>query len=284
LRAALAAAGLALGCSGCAVAGHGSTPVHAAREVPRSAPLEPPASRPADTRLAAPVAASPAELSEIPIETRVEPYQSRDSVWVPGQPIVVNRDFDFGVALGAGDIGPGIAAAQRRQGNLALAQRLSSLEPIDAAARVRALCSQPHALCTRFAGAHVRVYGLLFGDREARLRIIFEPADGNADVAAYSALTDARAVSAFAEPQTLLAMFDKGLAAVADLLDAGDAPAPASTATGQCKIGDRAQMRGQVIANDDQRVVLLVSDPRPTRLSCPKEAFSLAAEPPAAPH
>lgn len=279
MRAPLILAGLALGVSACAVAGPGSAKPQPLSEARRGTPHEPAASVAQRPPLAAPVVSSVHELSALQLDAVVEPYQNRDSAWVPGQPILVNRDFDFGMAMQGGDIGPGIAAAQRRQANLAIAKQLGSLAPIDVAASLRALCNQPHALCTKFGGARVRVYGLLFGDREARLRVIFEPTDGDAGTVSYSAVTDPRPVSAFAESQTLAAMFDKGLAAIADLLDAGDAAASATS--GQCGIGDRAQMRGQIITSDDRHIVMLVAEPRATRLSCPKDAFNL--EPPPAP-
>ena len=99
----------------------------------------------------------------------LEAYQREGGVWLERAPVLVNRDFDFALAMSLeGGVGAGLAAAKRREGNseVALALRDRQLAP--------ALVGELDAL--RGCGQHV--YFLLWGGQEeAALRLVAEVVD-----------------------------------------------------------------------------------------------------------
>jgi len=219
-----------------------------------------------------PQVADASELSALDLDMRLGGYAARDAVWVPGWPVVVSRDFDFGIALAIDVVGAGVAAAKRRAGNADLAKRLASLSPIEPQAVLETVCARRPTGCQKLAGVRVRVYAVLFGEHTARVRVVLEMAETKPSIPIYATISDAHPAQAFAESHMLETMFESGLTRIADLIDTPlDGPA---LATGQCASGDASHLSGKMIAHDQQSVVLMVSDPAEILLSCPLDSFS----------
>src|SRR5258707_1303848 len=64
------------------------------------------------------------DLTGLDMEARLGAYQARDAIWVSGQPLLVNRSYDFALAASDEQGGPALAAMLRRRANVALAERL----------------------------------------------------------------------------------------------------------------------------------------------------------------
>lgn len=58
-------------------------------------------------------------------------YDLTGGVWVKGHPLLVNSDFDFAVAFGLPDIGPGIAAGNRKRINEETAKLFEACKSFD---------------------------------------------------------------------------------------------------------------------------------------------------------
>jgi hypothetical protein len=218
-------------------------------------------------------------LAGLDLAARTGSYEARDAVWITAQPIVVNRDFDFEIALQIADVGPAIAAGNRRQGNLALARALAVVERVDAQALLSQLCAERAPGCPKLANAQVRVFALLFGEHAARLRVVLEIIAAEA-LPLYSAVSRSLPAHDFVRPGMLRTEFASGLASIVQLFETSVA-APSSV-RGQCLAGDSSKVTGRIVTRDDQGIVLAVSDPRSTLLRCPPDAFreaSAAAEP-----
>jgi hypothetical protein len=230
-------------------------------------------SKPPRAPMPRPILADIGQIAVLDLAQGVTAYQSRDAAWVPGQPLAVNADYDFAMALAIEGAGPGLAVAKRRQSSQALAQRFGALAPLDRDALLRVLCdAPPHTACARFAGRPLLIYGFVFGDREARLQVFVEA--GAAREGEYPAVsvTDARAVEAFLEPGALQRAFEDELVSIAAILERASATTDAS---GTCKVGGRSSLQGRVIAETTDDVWMLVSEPREQRVVCPKNAFEL---------
>jgi len=205
---------------------------------------------------------------------------SQDAVWVPGQPLAVNRDFDFALAMSMDAIGPGLAARKRQDANVALAKRLAELPPLEPNALLRSLCpAPPRTACTALTGKQVRIYRLLFGERSARLQLMLEVESSQDDASRYGAVTEAFPIEALHEPEALSKRF---LEAAAQTAVALSSAAATGGATGACKAGDGATFEGRVVTATANHAVLLITEPRPARIVCPTSAFE-ASQPSAAP-
>lgn len=226
-------------------------------------------------RLALPTLLPFSRLSELNVQQRLSNYEIRDAVWVPNQPILVNRDFDFGVALSLEDIGPAIAVVQRRKANAALAQRLASIPPIDAGRLLHALCRPSPAFdsCAQLAARSLRIYGLLFGEHDARLQVVLEVNGAEGRPYLYSALTEARPVDAFVTPGVAQAAFTTGLVTMAPWIASGW---EATATDGRCNIGGAAKLHGKVIQSSPNHILLVIPGEHPRRLLCPSDAFEAA--------
>jgi hypothetical protein len=264
-----------------------AVPATRASALPASAATTEPSQSPAAalpaTAPPVPTVVALSDLVALDLGNRVGPYQARSAVWIPGQPVAVNHEFDFGIALGI-ESGAGIAAAKRQSKNEALAERLAKLDPLDPQALLQRLCPHSRSGCAKLVGARVRVYGLLFGERAARLRVLFELADGQPSHPIDASLSDAIPVERFAEPGVLAGAFEAELGRVLRLME--DPAAAPSAERGRCNAGDNATVEGHVIVRDEQRVVLAATDPEPVRVSCAASSFTVdpaSGQPPHAP-
>ncbi len=148
---------------GCA---HGLTSTPSAQKA--AEPEAHAAPTPAPCERGSPAAALPrtAELSSadliVKYGTGLDPYQRQDALWLPHAPVMVNEDFDFGIAMTLDGIGAGIAAKKRQDGNAKSARELANLTLADGEAeRLDAL-----------RGCGVHVYGVIWtkdGGRELRV-------------------------------------------------------------------------------------------------------------------
>lgn len=257
------------------------------RPAPRSA--HPPAR--ATQTTSAPLQTSPApsprptllpiaDLPQLDLAARVGPYLSQDAAWVPGQPLAVNRDFDFMLAMSLeGGLGAGLAAKKRQDENRALAQQLAVLPPIDSSALLDALCSAaPQHGCADRAGQSIRIYGLLFGDKEAGLLVVLETQTTGEPPTLHAVL--ANATSAWHEPGTLQRSFAR---AMLDLARDLQPASPPTDTTADCQLTAGAKLTGQVLATHADRTVLQIP-PQALQLSCPTAALGTRSADPSAPH
>lgn len=97
--------------------------------------------------------------------TSLDAYNRADGAWLPRAPVLVNRDFDFAMAMALeGGLGAGLAAAQRKQGN---EQAVLALKDVVVDAELaRALEEE------RRCGLHT--YFLLWGADKQTLSLISE--------------------------------------------------------------------------------------------------------------
>ncbi len=107
-----------------------------------------------------------------PRRSNLPAYELTGGVWVKEQPLFINHDFDFSVAMGIPDIGPAIAAGQRKKKNEDAAALFEALPRF-------ALHAQFNKAVKNLGqgkrlGGEVRLYGILFGNPQAHLKVILE--------------------------------------------------------------------------------------------------------------
>ncbi len=242
--------------------------------------------RAGDPERAPPPAASPtarvascSELALLPLEDRLGAYLTRDARWAPGQPVLINRDFDFGFAMGLEGVGPGLAAARRISGNSDVAQRLAGVAKVPPEAVRARILSRLGPREKRGASAllerAVRVYGVLFGVESARLQVILEASDARGAPERYVAVTPARSVLAFTEPGALDEAFAAGAVGIAALLSATRTWPPPDRERARCNVGDGAYIEGRRASQEEGSTVLAVTEPRASWLWCPTDALAL---------
>lgn len=166
--------GLVLVLAGCGASEH--FPAPAAAAVSTAPTPVPPASE--EVLSEAPVL----DLAELkarvaPSSSSLPSYHLTGAVWVPERPLLVNRDFDFALAMSLRGTGAGVAAQQRQQENQKLAARLASIPPLEAAEALAeydgpAACGNFDPTRDAFA-----FYGLIYGGHAgstARLHTVAE--------------------------------------------------------------------------------------------------------------
>jgi hypothetical protein len=218
--------------------------------------------------------ATPSELATLDLAERIGSYAARDAAWVPTMPIAVGRDFEFGLALSVDVVGAGIAAARRRQDNAALAQQLSGVGSIDPRAMLGAVCAARVSACSKLVGRKIRVYGVLFGAPVARLRVTLELDAAELPTPLFTAISDAHKTEEFAQSELLSETFETTLRRALALIEQAPAGAHEAAASGDCAAGGNARIAGEIIRDEDGYVLLAASDPRPTVISCPADAFA----------
>lgn len=121
--------------------------------------------------------------SVTPKASTLPAYDLTGGVWVQGQPLFINQDFDFSMAIALLDIGPAIAAGNRIKGNKEAAKLFEGMPKLglqryfDAALKAAASRDRNKLLKNKDS---VKLYGILFGQPKAHLRVILE-IDGNRD-------------------------------------------------------------------------------------------------------
>jgi hypothetical protein len=224
-----------------------------------------------------PGVASVAQLHALDMEARVGTYQARDAQWAPEQPVLVGRDFNFALAA-MDDLGAGVAAAQRRHGNQALAQALGSLEPLQPTELFGLLRQRSKSTCLFNGRQQVAIYGIVYGSTEAALRTIVESVQPDGSLFQHIAVSAKQPAEAFTEPGVLGKAVESGLGRIAVMMATDPASLSASRPAGSCSLGGTAVARGQVLQQDDaEHTILRLSEPAAGLMACPAEAFKEAS-------
>jgi hypothetical protein len=210
------------------------------------------------------------ELASLDLGRRLDAYHVRDARWVHGWPLLVNREYDFSIAFGLPNVGPALAAAKRRDANTALASRLASLHPIEPRKLLHHLRGACGASCVAVPHGRSTLYGVLFGVRSARLRLVLE--SGSTRAPLYQAVTSARPLDVLASERSVEEQFLAAVDALAALIKASTLPV-SSNALATCNVGDRARVRGHLASVDGQVATLVLAAPSAARLSCPVDAL-----------
>ncbi len=96
-------------------------------------------------------------------------YDLTAAQWVSGQPLLVNRDFNFAMAMSMQGVGVAIAAGSRISDNKKLAEQLAALPVFDVADTFA-----KNWRGVGWPGHEIAVYGFLFGGPDAHLRTVVE--------------------------------------------------------------------------------------------------------------
>ena len=86
-------------------------------------------------------------------------------VWVDDQALMVNRDYDFGAALGLEGLGPAVAAGARKEANASVAADLRNMPSLELGDAFSSTADQSGE-CRGNSAKHptdVAVFGLLYG-------------------------------------------------------------------------------------------------------------------------
>ncbi|MBF0298935.1 MAG: hypothetical protein HQK51_09465 [Oligoflexia bacterium] len=112
--------------------------------------------------------------------TTLDSYMLEGGSWVNNQPLYVNRDFDFAMAMSLEMIGPAIAAGKRISDNQESAKLLQTMPEINLSAKIKKYFSdyqmryeQKDNLSNKDK-IPVKMFGLLYGGDKARLLSILE--------------------------------------------------------------------------------------------------------------
>jgi hypothetical protein len=125
---------------------------------------------------------TPEELREAitPKSSNLVTYHLTGASWAGDHPILVNRDYDFSIAMSMDQIGPAIAAGNRKKANDELAAVLATMPALETqealAATIRAHAGNEGGFWT--SEMEVALFGLLYGGTRSgssvRLQTILE--------------------------------------------------------------------------------------------------------------
>lgn len=106
-----------------------------------------------------------------PATSTLPAYDLTGGVWVKDQPLLINQDFDFAMGMSLPDIGPAIAAGQRKKGNEEVAQLLEAMPPLSLDAMFKRHLKNSGSMTPP---RQMTLYGILYGQPDAHLRVILE--------------------------------------------------------------------------------------------------------------
>jgi hypothetical protein len=101
-------------------------------------------------------------------------YRAEGLVWVQKQPLAVNSDYDFSVALEIEDIGPAIAARNRIDANTRTVEKIGPMPELALEREFAASSRNDATMKRQYKKIRVAIYGLLFGRESARLQTVVE--------------------------------------------------------------------------------------------------------------
>ena len=250
---------------------------------PRESPV-PDESKPAPPR---PALMPVEQLRALDLGTRLGTYQARDAEWVGGQPVVVNRDYDFQLAMSMHyRVGPALAASRRQEANRELAQQVEKMRPIVPAELFAELERRCEGRCPELHAETARLYAVLYGTETARLRVVLETDDPRRGSLQLVSVGSPHAATEFASEGLLRSELDRGLGRLHALLS--EVPSTPTelgdeATLGRCRVGGTESVDGQVIGRSGDNVVMaLRASPSPARAACPTEAFLVGQAPSAA--
>ncbi|HEX7479172.1 MAG TPA: hypothetical protein VF331_15305 [Polyangiales bacterium] len=227
-------------------------------------------------------------MQALALQTAFGSYRGEGAVWVAGQRLAVNRDYDFGIALGVPDLGPAVAAGARLDANRALAAQLATAgwnTMFDA--RLRTVVAQS-GTCAGSEASGVYVYALLFGTDHARLQVMLEiRRPGRSTL--YLALVSAEHPLAGSDSWTTndAALLSAEVAAgassllgrCAELVEIADSAAPLAASQQRCSVGGRETLTGCLARARDGKPVLVIKEPTPMLVLCsPEVAAPVSAQ------
>lgn len=123
-----------------------------------------------------------------PSRSTLPAYELTGGIWVEGQALFINHDFDFGMAMGIPDIGPAIAAGLRKKRNEEVATLFKVLSPLSLESLFNEAIKKSDKKNT--IRGDLRLYGILFGYPEAHLKVILETNEGDDTPNRFIYLTD----------------------------------------------------------------------------------------------
>lgn len=110
-----------------------------------------------------------------PAKTTLVAYDVTGGLWVKDQPLLINQNFDFTIAMSLKNIGPAIAAGKRKKGNKKIVAALTDMPRLQLQKmflkHIESLAANKHK--ELFAG-HIALYGILYGQPKAQLRVVME--------------------------------------------------------------------------------------------------------------
>jgi hypothetical protein len=125
---------------------------------------------------------SPEELRETitPASSNLVTYHLTGASWAGAHPVLVNRDFDFSLAMGMDGIGPAVAAGNRKKANDEVAALLATMPALETremlAAAIRAHAGEEGSFWS--SRMEVALFGLLYGGTRSgsntRLQTVLE--------------------------------------------------------------------------------------------------------------
>jgi hypothetical protein len=217
------------------------------------------------------VEGTPSSLPEL--SRKFDPYLVTGAAWVPGQPILVNRDFDFGYALSMDASGPALAARRRQEEN---SKRAALIAP-QTTTKHRpwsAIVCHTGAVCDQIAGTKGRLYGLLFGGDSARLQLILTL---ESKALTYSVVGEERRVSDLLVGEAFEHEIETGLEV---LMRAISSSVDGRGAVGRCDVGGTAALTGQQVGGSATHVTLRIEAAEgELRVLCPRTAFHASVAP-----
>jgi hypothetical protein len=203
-------------------------------------------------------------------------YDLTAAQWVPDQPILVNKDFNFGMAMSIEGVGVAIAAGMRINKNKELAASLSALPPLNLNQRWQSVAIDVQL---PWRDKRVVIYAMLYGQPQAQLRTIVEfhngenPPERFMDVSDWLPV-DGEASWAAMQGARLFAQIDESLAAIAVMV-VNDSTAVVEEQDYTISGGEAAQRgRGYIKDQREGRVVLQSTNIPNTTIRFPAHLFT----------
>jgi hypothetical protein len=221
--------------------------------------------------------------SVTPQRSTLPAYDVTGGVWVTGQPLLINQEFDFSIGLGLPDIGPAIAAGARKKGNEETAQLFERMAPVALTDLVTQAMGKGPA---KTVAGQVTVYGILFGQPQAQLRAILEIHDPDtepsADPLRFVYVSEWRPIQGNASwsinrGETVGGFFSEAVPMLITMWNAHPLPHSASEPVNVTVTGGIAPQRltGWVLQENNQRVILESQDIPKTFFSYPASTIDM---------
>ena len=106
-----------------------------------------------------------------PKNSTLPSYDLTAAQWVENRPLLINKDFNFGMAMSMEGVGVAIAAGMRINSNKELAAALADLPPLNLTQKWQAVAGN---INDEHREKQVVIYALLYGQPQAQLRTIVE--------------------------------------------------------------------------------------------------------------
>lgn len=219
-------------------------------------------------------------------------YLAQDSVWVEKHQLFINQNFDFAIAMSIPDIGAGLAAKKRQEANKKASEQLTSIPAVNLKETFERSVAEYQDIQREPIRVRVVLYGLLFGDKKARLQSVLEltaltedkdtkerptlrfvtvsevkplSGDGSWSSDNGSALIDAIRIGT----EQLVSLFYEYRKSEDELLSSKAEGKPSA----KCPVGGNQKVEGKLVAKKGSRTILRLDRRHPTLLSCESETL-----------